>query len=61
LQIDGRFQKRRLNMVRGWQSTLLGLTTAALLGIGIARADEPIKIGFAIAQSMTRRASRLRS
>jgi len=38
-------------MVRGWQSTLLGLTTAALLGIGIARADEPIKIGFAIAQS----------
>src|SRR5260370_36594541 len=38
-------------MVRGWQSTLLGLTAAALLGIGIARADEPIKIGFAIAQS----------
>src|SRR3981081_136696 len=38
-------------MDRGWQSTLLSLTTAALRGSGVARADEPIKIGFAIAQS----------
>src|SRR6266851_5858075 len=43
--------KRRRNMLRGWQSTLLSLTTAALMSGGVARADEPIKIGFAIAQS----------
>ena len=38
-------------MLRGWKSTLLVLMTAALISGGIARADEPIKIGFAIAQS----------
>ncbi len=37
-------------MIRGWHSTLLGLT-AAILGAGTALAADPIKIGFAIAQS----------
>ena len=37
-------------MARGWHSTLLGLT-AAVLGGGAALAADPIKIGFAIAQS----------